>query len=364
MQYYRWCFSLLVFISVVSSISVFADDQPTQLELVANFESNIPPGNIAIGPDGRIFLSVHEFYSKPLRIVELLKDGSTRPYPNEDWAYEAQSRTSGGLYGVLGLNVDDNGVLWLLDVSGKDRAGRLIGWDTTKEMLHKIIYLAKPIIEDHSFLNDFAIDTKHNAIYVADTGVGSIIVVDLQTGQARRVLDTTPATKAENIDIIIEGKQVQLAGEPARLGINPITIDHNYEFVYFGPMSGTSIYRIATRHLLDNSLTNNLLSKHIERFGDKPISDGITIDNNGNVYITSITDSSIGVTNPKGKYQTLFKQDDLPWPDGMAVGLDNYIYVTINELHRSPVLNGGKDASQGQFKVVRFKSLAPSSTGR
>ncbi len=86
--------------------------------------------------------------------------------------------------------------------------------------------------------------------------------------------------------------------------------------------------------------------------------------NSGNVYITSITDNSIGVTQSTGQYLKLIKRKDLAWPDGMAVGPDNYIYVTINELHRSPVLNSGKDATQGEFKLVRFKSISPANTGR
>lgn len=355
---------IMVFMSVTLNFNVLAKESALTLELVTKFDADTPPGNIAIGPDGRIFLSVHEFYSKPLRIVELFKDGTTKPYPNESWAYAAQGRESGGLYGVLGLNVDNNGILWMLDVSGKEQSGRLVAWDTKKETLHRIIYLAKPVITENSFLNDLAIDTKHNAIYIADTGVGSIIVVDLKTGQARRVLDKTSVTKAETIDMVIDGKLVTLGGQPARLGINPITIDHNFEFVYFGAMSGTSVYRVETKHLLDDRLAESELSTKVERVGDKPISDGITMDNSGNVYITSITDNSIGVTQSTGQYRTLFKEDKLAWPDGMAVGPDNYIYVTINELHRSAVLNGGKDATRGEFKLVRFKSITSANTGR
>jgi len=346
------------------TLNVMANDKPMQLELVAKLNSDTPPGNIAIGPNGRIFLSIHGFYSKQIRVVELLKDRTTQAYPNKDWAYAAQTNKTGGLYGVLGLNVDENGILWMLDVSGKEHAGRLVGWNTNKEKLHKVIYLAKPIIKENSFLNDLAIDTKHNVIYIADTGVGSIIIVDLKTGQARRVLDSAIETKAESVDMIINNRLVKLGSEPARLGINPITIDHNNTFVYFGAMSGTSIYRIATEDLLNKNLSDNALTEKIERIGNKPISDGITIDNSGNIYVTSITENAIGVTRPTGHYETLFQQDELSWPDGMAVGLDDYIYVTINELHRSPVLNGGKDATQGLFKIVRFKSLSKATTGR
>jgi len=332
-------------------------------DVVATFNANTPPGNIAVGPDGRIFLSVHAFYNEPLRVVELLKDGTTRSYPNKQWAYAAQEQ-AGGLYGVLGINVDKNGILWMLDTSGSERAGRLVGWNTQSEQLHRIIYLAKPIINDQSFLNDFAIDTKHNAIYIADTGTGAIIVVDLKTGQARTVLTTAKQTKAEKIDMMIDGNVIKLGGEVARLGINPITISHDYTYLYFGAMTGTSVYRIPTQHLRDTQLSEQALVASIERYGDKPISDGITIDNAGNVYVTSITNDAIGITQPNGQYNVLIKHDSLSWPDGLAVGPNNYIYATINELHRSPVLNNGKNDAKGEFKVIRFKALSKASVGR
>lgn len=351
------------YVNKSASSKSHASNASHAFEVVATFNADTPPGNIAVGPDGRIFLSVHEFYNQPLRVVELLKDGTTRPYPNKQWAFAAQQQ-AGGLYGVLGINVDKKGILWLLDTSGSERAGRLVGWDTRSEQLHRVIYLAKPIISDQSFLNDFAIDAKHNAIYIADTGTGAIIVVDLNTGQARTVLTKAQQTKAENIDMVIDGNVIKLGGQTARLGVNPITISHDNQYLYFGAMTGTSVYRIATQHLLNTTLSEQALVASVERYGDKPISDGITIDNAGNIYVTSITNDAIGITQPNGKYNVLIKQNNLSWPDGLAVGPDNYIYATINELHRSPILNEGKNDAKGEFKVIRFKALSKASVGR
>lgn len=355
-------------ITVVFSLLVVASNAlAAPLETVAVFNQETPPGNIAIGPDGRIFLSVHGFFGQPVKLVELLDDGTTRPYPDAVWAYAPASDGSNGLYDVLGLNVDKDGILWLLDSSAADHAGRLVGWNTKTETLHRIIYLAAPLVRSVSFLNDLAIDTSNNAIYIADTAaddLAAIIVVDLETGQARRVLEGSAVIQAEDIDMVIDGRIMQLGGQPARLGINPITIDPANEWVYFGSMSGTSLYRIKTTDLMDTSLSDDVLESRVERYGDKPISDGITVDGGGNVYITSITDDSIGVVGREGDYQTLYKRDDLSWPDGLAYGPDHKIYATINELHRSPVLNNGENGSRNEMKVVRFDALIKGRSGR
>ncbi len=357
---------LATLLPFTSTTAMAEGDDESSLSIYAEFDKAHPPGNIAIGPDGRKFLSIHEFYGHDLKLVELLNDGSVRPYPNKKWAY-APKNGGNGLHGVLGLNVDENGVLWLLDTSAADRAGRLIGWDTHNEKLVQLIYLAKPVITDSSFLNDLAVDNKNGFVYIADTAgnnQAAIIVVNLKTGQARRVLEGSRYTIAEDIDMVIDGRVIHLGGQPARLGINPITIDPQYKWVYFGAMSGTSIYRVKTKHLANFKLRGDKLEAKVKRYGDKPISDGITVDGGGNVYITSITDGTIGVTQPDGNYQVLFEDDNIIWPDGFAYGPDDKIYFTINQLHLSPVLNDGKDDSSDSYQIMSFDAQIPGKVGR
>ena len=358
---------LTAMVSLLAVLTMLAGAPASaEIETYAEFTSDVPPGNLAIGPDGRMFMSVHEFYGKDLRVVEVFPDGRTAPYPNAAWASAPQGQGP-GLKGVLGLRADRHGILWMLDGQGEGRTGRLVGWDTKAEQLHRIYTLGQPATRDSSFLNDLAIDRDHGAIYIADTGnaeTAALIVLDLETGRARRVLEGSPFTVAEDRDIVIDGKVVTLGGNPARIGVNPITIDPTNTWVYFAPMTATALYRIRTRDLLDESLSDSDLAARVERYGDKTISDGSTVDAAGNVYITSITEDAVGVVRPDGQYEVLYQRDDMSWPDGFAIGPDGYVYVTINELHRSAVLNGGEDATQGEFKIMRFKALGDGVNGR
>ena len=337
------------------------------LETVVEFDRAMPPGNLAIGPNGRLFMSVHGFYGPELRVVEVLADGGTRPYPTEAWA-RAPEGDGDGLNGVLGLVTDREGVLWMLDGQGENQAGRVVGWDTATETLHAIHYLAQPVAYPNSFLNDLAVDRDNEAIYIADTGDGqnsALIVLDLETGRARRVLEGSEFTVPEDTPMIIDGREIMLGDAPARIGVNPITVDPTNTWLYFAPMTATSLYRVRTADLLDESLTEAELAGRVERYGDKAISDGSTVDAAGNVYITAMTDNAIGVTRPDGSYEVLYQSDEtLPWPDGFAMGVDGFVYASINELHRSPVLNGGEDGSVGAFKIVRFPALGEAVNGR
>ncbi|HIF9365318.1 hypothetical protein C5F61_10410 [Photobacterium damselae subsp. damselae] len=337
------------------------------LEVYSELSISTPPGNIAVSKDDRKFISIHSFFGPELRMGELLKDGSVKPYPNKAWALEHNVFS---LNDVLGVNIDDNGVLWMLDTSSDKRAGRLVGWNTKKEQLERVIYISKPTLNSASFLNDFAIDQKNNYIYIADTASGdksAIIIVNLKTGQTKRVLEGSKFTVYEDIDMVVADRKINLGGQPLRLGINPITISPDYQWVYFGAMNGKSLYRISTKYLSDFNLTDQELTKHIERYGDKPISDGITVDSEGNVYVTSVTDNSIGIVKPDGSYKTLFKDKMINWSDGFAFGPDNKIYVTVNQLQNSPVLNPSvkfTPKTTKPFKVLRFDSLSSGTVGR
>lgn len=331
------------------------------VNIVYEFDHKTPPGNIAVSKKERIFLSTHHFFGSEHKIVEIQSDGKAVAYPN--------AKFSKSLNPVLGVIVDTKDVLWILETaSAKDRAGRLIGWDINKNQLYKMIYIAAPVIPENSFLNDIAIDRTNEAVYITDTAAGknsALIVVDLKTGETRRVLEGSAFTKPEDIDMVIDNKQVTLGGQPARIGANPITIDHKNEWVYFAPMTSTAMYRVKTKDLLDTALTPSELTSRVETFGKKPISDGITIDNQGNVYITDITNNAVGYMDPKGKYHTLSTDDEvLSWTDGFANGNGKTIYITANKLHRSPVLNGGVDESQGKFYILSIEAKSAVSQGR
>ncbi|MEM6491420.1 MAG: L-dopachrome tautomerase-related protein, partial [Pseudomonadota bacterium] len=164
-------------------------------------------------------------------------------------------------------------------------------------------------------------------------------------------------TAPEDVDMVIDGRVVTLGGAPARVGVNPIAIDAEGEWVYFAPMSGRSMYRVRSADLRNERLDDAALTARVERFGDKPLSDGSIVDAGGNVYVTSITDETIGVIRPNGVYETLFAREDLSWTDGFALGPGGAVYVTVNQLHRSPVLNDGTDARAGDFLLLKFDAL-------
>ncbi|MEM7754638.1 MAG: L-dopachrome tautomerase-related protein [Planctomycetota bacterium] len=332
------------------------------------------PGNITVTPRGKIIVSLHQFYEPTWRVAEVDREsGVLRPFPNPEWAEELGADNI-GLDSVLGIVTDDKGVVWMLD-NGR-RGGstpRLVGWNTRKNELEKSVSIFFPGVES-SFLNDLVLDPNTQHVYIANSGgpgEPSLVVLDLRTGLARPVLAGDAVVSAErDAKLVFNGKTLTQDGpngpEPREVGINPITIDADGRYVYFGAMTGKSIYRVRTSDLRNTDLSDNALAARVEPYAGKPVSDGMTIDSRGNLYIADLENGGIGIVPARGRtYEPIFSNPSLvEWPDGLSGGPDGLIYATVNQLHHSPVLNDGRDASVPPYLIIRVNPKAKPMVGR
>ena len=276
------------------------------------------------------------------------------------WA-AARSEEGIGLEGVLGIQAGEDGIVWMLD-NGR-RGSRIVAWNTNADSLHRIIEIDRSARAKGSFFNDIAVDPVRRSIFISDASARNpaLVVVDLDSGDARRVLERHPTVMAEPIPMRIGDKTygVDRDGNPrAQIGVDGITIDPRSEWVYYGASQSRDLWRIRASDLVDGSLSEAELAARIQRYGDRPVCDGITVDGAGNVYVTDLTSYAVGVVDSTGNYRILHRdQEWLSWPDG-------YIYVVANQLHLSAPFNRGKNLSVPPYYVVRFPALAPGSVGR
>lgn len=344
-------------------------DGNSNFDVLANLETG--PGNVTATASGRIIMSQHQFYQPQYTVVEY-KDQTLVPFPNKEMV-SADSTAAFKLDSVLGIRSDNNGIVWMLDNGMRSKVTpKLVGWNTRTDKLQRLIYLPEPTAPKDAFVNDFALDTNHNHAFISDPAGGAnaaLIVVNLSTGAARRVLEGHRSVVPENVDLIIDNVPIQVktpSGELVRphIGVNPITEDLANEWVYFGPMHGLSLYRIKAADLIDESLTAEALARRVERYSDKPISDGISIDKNNNIYLGDLANNAIGVIDPNRKYRQLAQCPRLSWVDSFSFGADGQLYAVVNRLHRSAMLNGGDDQSKPPYFLLKVKALAAGLPGR
>jgi sugar lactone lactonase YvrE len=330
------------------------------------------PGNVTVTSGGRIVMSQHQFYEPHYSVVELHGDNSITPFPNKD--LNDRTQHSGlTLDSVLGIRSDPNGVVWMLDNGMRSGVTpKLVGWDTKASKLHRVIYLPPPIAPKDEFVNDFTVDSKHNRIFIVDPAGGAnaaFIVVDLQTGAARRVLEGHSSVVPENIDLVIDGRPIEVKDSEGHLvrphiGVNPVTEDLQNEWVYFGPMHGTSLYRIKAADLADEGLDDKELGARVERYSAKPICDGISIDRDNNIYLGDLAENAIGIIKADRTYQRLAQSEELSWVDSLSFGPSGKLYAVVNRLHKSAVLNGGVPSSKPPYFLIEVKAMASGLAGR
>ncbi len=360
----------IVFLCVLTVMMVYAcshtytqresgEDVAATLEIVAKLDTG--PGNITVTPAGKIVVSLHQFYGHDLRVASIDDNGQLIPFA-----------TAANVNSVLGLQADAEGIVWLLDNAMRGgTTRRLVAWDPSEEGLVADIDLTK-VTTAQSFLIDLAVDPVRTTVYIADPAGGTdaaIIVVDVVRSAARRVLQGHKSVIPEDIDLVIGGSPVRILADDGseirpRVGINPIAIDKDGEWLYYGPMHGRSMYRIRTADLRNGELAPDDLAVRAERWSDKPICDGISIDNAGNVYLGDLANNAIGVIGPDRRYQQLIADPRLSWVDAFSYGADGYLYAVVNQLHRSAVLNGGESATKPPYLIVKFKPLSGGTIGR
>ncbi|WP_255091734.1 L-dopachrome tautomerase-related protein [Vibrio aestuarianus] len=136
--------------------------------------------------------------------------------------------------------------------------------------------------------------------------------------------------------------------------MNPVTIDAANEWVYFGTVNGSAIYRLPAGALANEKLTDKELAQSIEFYNEKRPSDGMIIADNGDIYVGDVEKNAVSIVTSES-FKT-FAQDDklLSWADGFSIQ-GGYLYVTQNSLHLNPALNEGEEGASKPFHVLRIK---------
>jgi hypothetical protein len=324
----------------------------TALENVADLP--LPPGNIAVSPEGRIFFTFHPEGKPEVNVAELVA-GEAVPYPA---SAEERSRVKT----VLGLRLDLQGRLWLLDYANHGfGTPRLVAYQTKENRLVEEFDFPSSIAPPGSMLNDFQVSPDGKWIYIADASIfglePALVIYNTEKRSARRLLEKHPSMLADSRHVPrVRGRDLLILGVFAvRPGVDSIALDRNGRYLNFGSVNGEYLYRIDTKFLRDEGYSSEELARAIETVGRKTDSDGITTDERGNVYITDASADSIHRMSPDGKIQTLIKSAQLRWPDGLSFGPDGYLYVTCSSLQEVIFRSASHVKAHAPYQIFRFR---------
>jgi hypothetical protein len=327
------------------------------------------PGNLAVSREGRIFATFHAEGRPEVKVWELV-NGQPQPFPDASWQQSAHGTPF--LDAIFNLRIDAKNRLWTLDHGQNGfKTPRLLCFDIQSRQLLRQIDLPSDIAGIGSYVQDMQIDTACQTIYIADLSAfgqrPALILVDLNSGRCRRVLENHVSVQPEGrYKVVNKGREMRPAGSLYHFhpALDPIGLDYRNEYLYFGPMSGSKMYRVRTADLKNEQLSPEALAARVEVFGERGQCDGITLDSAGNLYISDIENGAIALMDPAGQYSTLLSHPQLRWPDGMSYGPDGYIYLTDSDIPDVMMRSKAHMKSQAPYHLWKFKALAPGRVGQ
>jgi sugar lactone lactonase YvrE len=329
-----------------------------RVELVFSYPE--PIGNVAATPDSgtqRLFFTIHpESRPQTYHLMEVV-DGVAVPYP--DSASQKQLFTS-----VLGLFADQQQRLWTIDhgLHGSEEV-RLLAFDLLRDSLvHRYVF-PKDVAETLSFFNDLSVTPDGRFVFIADVSFfgrqPSLVVYDVENRRSRSLLDGHPSVDHQHFVPETPAKKMRFFGGLVDLltGIDGLDVSRDGAYVYWAPMGHAKLFRLPVAIAVNFNHSDERIASAVEEVSPKPLSDGIRLDNEGNVYITDIEHQGVYVVPPQGRGFTLVKDTRIRWADGLSLGGDGYMYLADSDIPNQMLQSRENIVANAPYHIFRFPVL-------
>jgi len=343
-----------------------------EVQVVAQSPDRLWTG-VGVSGEGRIFVNYPRWGGPYTNAVEeILPDGSRVPYPNEAWNNwrPGESDPAQGFVCVQSVHVDDENRLWVLDPAAPGFQGplpggaKLVQIDLDTNQVQRVYTFDQTIAPPGAYLNDVRVETETETAYITDSGRGAIVVLDLPSGRARRLLSQHPSTKAEpDVTPVIDDRPLTQGGDPRadppRIHSDGLALDREFGWLYYQALTSRTLHRVPTEALRDPNLTPRDLAQRVERLGRTVMTDGMLMDDAGHIYFSAIEQNAIVYRRRDAVLLTLARDDSLAWPDSFAQGPGGDLYITTSQIHRTPMFSAEDEWPQTPYLLLRLRPARP-----
>jgi sugar lactone lactonase YvrE len=333
-----------------------------ELQEVASFPDKQLTGVGVSTKSGRIFVNFPYWSDDHSISVAEIVNGQPKAFPDDEWNKSGPAASH--FICVQSVVVDDQDNLWVLDPAAPKmqeivKGGpKLVKIDLATNQVVQTIPFGEEVALKKSYLNDVRIDTRANIAFITESGRGAIIVVDLKSGKARRLLDGHPSTQLEkDVKLVVDGKALidQQKKTPPQIASDGIALDVKNGYLYYHALTGHTLYRIKTSFLIDEKLGKRELESKVENVGQTPAPDGMLEGPDGSVYLTDLENSAIVHWDPANKrVDRIIADKRLLWPDTLSWGPNSELYVTASQIENMPRFNNGKSTRIEPYKLWKI----------
>jgi sugar lactone lactonase YvrE len=322
-----------------------------KLEEAGHFEHQVT--GVAVSSDGRVFVNFPRWTEdSPISVGELGRDGRLKPYPDEKWN---SWRNAGGptpsprdhFVCVQSVVADNRGNLWVLDPAspGIDKVipggPKLVRIELATNTVAQVIHFGEDVALQGSYLNDVRFHPDGATAFITDSGArGAIVVVDLNSGNARACLDGHPSTQPEKgVEVAVGGEKLRRPdGRPFQVAADGIALSQDGRTLFWQALTGRTLYRVDTAALMSDNPED--AAKKVEKVGVTHVADGLLMTRDNRLYLTAPEDNEIRMWTGE-RSEAVVNDATLSWPDSLAEGPDGTIYVTASRLHEMPWFRQG-----------------------
>lgn len=143
------------------------------------------------------------------------------------------------------------------------------------------IYPLGAVSTGKSFVDDVRFNGRH--AYLSDAGKAALIVLDLDSGRARRVLEGDRSTSGRGA-LRGEGRELKdPTGETVTVNADQLEVSPDGRLLYFQPTTG-GLSVVQTRFLDDPGVSPSALARDVRPYAATPTTGGTAIDAAGAIY--------------------------------------------------------------------------------
>jgi len=318
---------------------------------------------VALAEDGRVFVAGPRWTGTRGPMLALLDaEGQPRAYPDEAWnAWRPGQDAAQAFVNINALHRGPEDSLWVIDTGSPDFGGaplpggaKVVRIDLKRGGVSRVYALGSEIATPQSYVDDLRIHDGKG--YLTDAGRAGLIVLDLETGAARRVLDNAPSTTAPaDRPILLEGKPVKAPdGSELRVNADPLELSPDGQWLYFASLHGPWS-RIETRWLNDPSLSPEAVAAHVEPWADLPPTGGTALDANGDLYFSDLAEDALKKRTADGRIETVLADPRLHWVDAPYLTADGWLWLPVPQMDRVALFNGGQGRTVWPIQLLRLK---------
>lgn len=293
-----------------------------------------------------------------------------RPYPS--WTMNSLNNCA-ALQSVQSIEIDKYGIMWVLDgvrFNGITRCPpkiMLLDLNDNGKILQTHIFPNEVSLHNGGFLKYLVLDESDGGFaYITDNSMQDpgIVVYSRHFNRSWKIRDATMFAELDAAEFSVDDIENDDLMPVNGIALAPMPKIRDQErMVYYCALNGFNLYGIASDILKNEKLCKSgIWRKDIKMMGRKQSqSDGLTMDNKGNLYFGMLSNYGVGKWNIRKPFSTARKLDSnkdfLVWPDSFTFDLNGNLYVLANGMNKYLLPSYKlKLTTEIKFRILKLKT--------